>query len=149
MTTVYLDPPGTILARPSQRRGVREIPRLLPGVIDALRRLHDEDYEVVVLSDRPIEPLTSLGGVRFDATAPDELPAEPDRPRRGSGPTPRSWLISADDGWSERVRPAGLRTVRVGPRPADNHRPTARFDLEARDLHAAVLEILVQDMLET
>ncbi len=150
MTTVYLDPPGTILARATQRRGAPERPRLLPGVLDAIRRLHDEDYEVVVLSDRPIEPLATLGDqVRFDPTAPDEFAAEPDRPRRGNGPTPRSWLISADDGWSERTRPAGLRTVRVGPRSSDNHRPTARFDLEARDLHAAVLEILVRDMLET
>lgn len=151
VTTVFLDPPGTILARSIERRAGRERTRLLPGALDALQRLQDEDYEVVVLSDAPIEALGGLAAkVRFDPTPPDEQIGETEEPRpRGTGPTPRSWLISADDGWSERTRPAGLRTVRVGPRRAESHRPTARFDLEARDLHAAVLEILVQDMLET
>lgn len=149
VTTVYLDPPGTILARVPLRRGAPERLRLLPGAIDALRRLCDEHYEVVVLSERPIEPLSGIGeSLRFEARPPDE--ADPDAPRpRGAGPTPRSWLIAAEEGWSEWARPAGLRTIRVGPRLPDSHRPTARFDLEARDLNAAVLEILVQDMLET
>lgn len=148
MTTVYLDPSGTILARPSGRRG-SDGQRLLPGAVDALQRLCDEHYDVVVLSDRPIEPLQDLGeALRFAAAPPDVAAVEATRPR-GSGPAPRSWLIAADEGWSERSRPAGLRTIRVGPRLPESHRPTARFDLEARDLNAAVLEILVRDMLET
>ncbi len=148
VTTVYLDPPGTILARSAQRRGSREQARLLPGAVDAVQRLCDEDYEVVVLSDRPIAPLAGLGSVRFDAQPPAE-DADADAVKRRNGPTPRSWLIAADETWSDWTRPAGLRTVRVGPRLPDSHRPTSRFDVEARDLNAAVLEILVQDTLET
>ncbi len=150
VTTVYLDPSGTIVSRTRGRRLGEEHTTLLPGALEAIQRLCDQDYDVVVLSKRPLDPLANLrDGVRYEAAAPDELGSDGDRPRRGQGPTPRSWLIAADDGWGEWNRPAGMRTIRVGPRRSESHRPTARFDIEARDLGAAVLEILVQDTLET
>lgn len=148
MTTVYLDPWGTLVETSQGRRLGDEYTTLLAGGLDAVARLRAERYDVVVLSG-PIVELAELGdAVRFEPLAPDQLAEDAGRGRQ-DGPASRSWLISADESWSELQRPPGMRTIHVGPRRPDPRRPTARFDVEARDLTAAVLEILVQDTLET
>ncbi|HEX8939856.1 MAG TPA: hypothetical protein VF763_06795 [Candidatus Limnocylindrales bacterium] len=139
MTVVYVDPMGTLVApAPDGSRGVHATTTLLPGALEALDRLRDERYELVILSPEPLPLLAPLGdAIRYEP--------EPSAVRARRGAAARSWLIAADEGWSERARPAGLRTIRVGPRPTDPHRPTARFDVDARDLNAAVMEILTAD----
>ncbi len=145
MTTVYVDPIGTILepgppaTRPLDGPGWA----LVPGALDALVRLCEARYDLVILAPAPLAALDGLGALGaihyasepWAAAGRDAVQAPPER----------SWLVSADDAWSERPRPPGRLTVRVGPRPPDNPRPTARFDVEVRDLAAAALEILARD----
>jgi hypothetical protein len=57
-------------------------------------------------------------------------------------------LLTIDPSVCSGERPAGVRTILVGPRRPPDRRPTARCDVEARDLSAAVMEILVRDTLD-
>ena len=94
-----------------------------------------DTHDVVVLSaGRPAGRRRSRE--RFVTTA--ELPPEP-----AAG----AWLLTVDPSVCSGERPAGVRTILVGPRRPPDRRPTARCDVEARDLSAAVMEILVRDTL--
>ncbi len=142
MTTVYVDPVGTALPDAHLGNGSNGA-TLLPGALEALNRLCEARFDVVLLIDKPVQALASLDGrVRYDhGPVDDGGPFR--RPRHIDGDRP--WLIASDEGWSERERPVGVRTIRVGPKRPVGRRPGARFDLEARDLPAAVMEILVRD----
>jgi hypothetical protein len=66
------------------------------------------------------------------------------RPDRG--PT---WLLTGDPRAVGPARRAGLRVVRIGPRPASIEADIERPDYEARDLRDAVNHLLVSDVFPT
>lgn len=136
MTRVYLRP-GVLAIAPEEARAGGGEPVAVPGAVDALGHLADGSHELIVLGD-PGRPLPSLDAleegtidVRSEAIPSSDLPAG-------------SWLVTDEAEACTRV-PRGVRTILVGPKRAPSHRPTARCDLEARDLAAAVMEILARE----
>jgi hypothetical protein len=101
----------------------------LPDAPNRLAHLIEAGHEVVIV-------------------APSDHRAAPAVPSRGrvaglpDDPPPGSWYVTADPATCG-DRQAGLSTLLVGPRD-DSPRPT-RCDVTARDLAAAVLEILARD----
>jgi hypothetical protein len=102
-----------------------------PSAVEALGHLADS-YELVVLGDPPRGVLDLF---EVPVRSAQDLPA---------GPAHGSWLIT-DDPTSCVQRPPGLRTILVGPRRPASNKPTPRCDVEARDLSAAVVEILTRE----
>jgi hypothetical protein len=102
---------------------------VMPGAIDQLAHLADDDHELVVVAspDHPSARLLAWAA---------HLPAMPERP------APGSWFITADPATCL-DRQSGLRTILIGPRE-NGLRPT-RCDATARDPHDAVLKILASD----
>ena len=99
--------------------------RATPGAAAALEWLERAGHEVV---DRRDAPDGSIAGL----TAPL---------RDGR---PRAWHLTASpEACVERE--AGVTTILIGPRRTTERGPTRRCDLEARDLGAAVLEILARE----
>jgi hypothetical protein len=126
---IYLDP--SVMARPTGAAGiVPEDAAPTPGAVEALGHLADS-YELVVLGNP--DP-TVLRAFEVPVTGAPDVPPEPAH---------GSWLIT-DDPSSCVHRPPGLRTILVGPRRAPTNRPQPRCDVEARDLGAAVVEILTR-----
>ena len=100
--------------------------RATPGAAAALERLERAGHEVV---DRRDAPAGSL-----------DVPAAPP----GGDRRRRAWHLTASpEGCVDRE--AGVTTILVGPRRPAGRGPTRRCDLEARDLGAAVLEILARE----
>jgi hypothetical protein len=66
------------------------------------------------------------------------------RPDRGP-----AWLLTGDPRAVGPARRAGLRVVRIGPRPAGIEADIERPDYEARDLRDAVNHLLVSDVFPT
>jgi hypothetical protein len=60
-----------------------------------------------------------------------------------------AWLLTADARAVGPARRAGLRVVRIGPRPAGIEADIERPDYEARDLRDAVNHLLVSDAFPT
>ena len=85
------------------------------------------DVVLVAADDHPASGQTVWSG---------QVPTMPSDPPRGT------WLLTADPATCTDRRPE-LRTLLIGPRPADR-RPT-RCDASVRDLREAVLEILAAD----
>jgi hypothetical protein len=104
---------------------------LAQGAADALALL-SESHDVSLVTPVSVEGIAELAALPSVAAAPDDVPAG-------------SWYLTGDEGWCEGNRPTGLRSILVGPRRPPAHRPTLRCDLEARDLNAAVMEILVRE----
>src|SRR5262245_61992114 len=128
---VFVEPGVLTVVEPSpDRRGPGR--RVLgPGVHEALRLLLD-NHRVTLIADEPAEDVPELADLpRMDAV-PDSIE---------SG----SWYVTSEPTWCEGERPSGLRSILVGPRRPPTNRPTLRCDLEARDLNAAVMEILVRE----
>ena len=55
-----------------------------------------------------------------------------------------AWFLTGEP-YLSAGRPRGGRTMLVGPRPPVGKVPLPRFDMEARDLSAAAMEILTHD----
>ena len=93
-----------------------------------------DTHDVVVLTD------AVLPGADDGASLPttSELAAE-----HPSG----AWFLTLDPNACADERPVGVRTILIGPRRPPERRPAVRCDVEARDLSAAVMEILVRDTL--
>ena len=128
MNRIYLEPGVMAQQTGADRNGEASSP--LPGAATALGHLADS-YELVVLRDPEPGVLQAL-----------------DLPVRGASGLPTeaahgSWLIT-DDPYSCVDRPPGLQTILVGPRRPPSTRPEPRCDVEARDLNAAVVEILTR-----
>ena len=102
---------------------------LEPGVAGRLAHLAEAGNELVLVADAA-HPAGSL-----DVWAA-RLPSLPE------SPTPGSWFVTADPATCG-DRQAGLRTMLIGPREAEQ-RPT-RCDSTVRDLREGVLEILASD----
>jgi streptomycin 6-kinase len=90
-----------------------------PGAAAVLARLGDAGLEVVV-----VDGDTAAAAVEDAANS--------------------GWLITDDPRTCGR-RSATVRTILVGPRRPPSRGPAVRCDLEARDLSAAVLEILTHE----
>ena len=127
MSSVYLDPSTILLATSDVVDGRRAI----PGATDALRNLREVVDDVVVLTSGSLEGIDLPSGVRVAASLPDPVAAG-------------TWFLTADPE-SEFGRPPGATTMLVGPKRAPRHLPLPRFDVEARDLPAAVIEILTRE----
>ncbi|HEY6056794.1 MAG TPA: hypothetical protein VIV06_02130, partial [Candidatus Limnocylindrales bacterium] len=130
---VYICEDAITLNRPPEDRHDRAPEsQLVSGASEALQRLSDVRCEVIMLRDAGDEPLTGIGiAVRYAHSV-----AVADRP---------TWVITGDPGWCERERLTGVRTILVGPRRPPGPRPTTHCDIEARDLSAAVMEILAHE----
>jgi hypothetical protein len=146
MTTSELDPATSSAARerrhvyidsdvvtveepaPDRRHDGRRV--VAPGAADAVALL-SEGHDVLLVAPTPIA-IAEFASMATTASVPDSFP---------SG----SWYVTADGAWCEGERPNGLRSILVGPRRPPNRRPTRRCDIEARDLNAAVMEILVRE----
>jgi hypothetical protein len=102
---------------------------ILPDAPNRLAHLIEAGHEVVLVAPSEHSAATSLRWSRHVARLPDDPP-------RGS------WFVTAEPGTCG-DRQAGLSTLLVAPRD-DIPRPT-RCDITARDLAAAVLEILARD----
>ena len=129
MNRIYLEP--RVMAPPTGGELHDDGAAPTAGTIEALGHLA-ETYELVVLGDPPARVLDAFDGPVRSA---QEVPPEPAH---------GSWLIT-DDPTSCVHRPPGLRTILVGPRRAPTNKPTPRCDVEARDLSAAVVEILTRE----
>ena len=99
----------------------------MPDAADQLRHLTETGHRIHVLGEAPPALVNALEFERAD-----ELPASP---------TAGSWLLTADAELCGDRRPP-LSSMFVGPRPAPSPRPAPRCDADARDIAAAVLEIL-------
>lgn len=126
MPRVFVDPSVVVLTTP--RAASREA-QLAPGAVDALRHLTEADCEVVLL-----DPPMALEAAGF----PAEVRVAPDLPRPLG---PDAWFVTADP-TSRFGRPRGARTILVGPKRPAGPIPLPRYDVEARDLGSAVIEIL-------
>lgn len=111
--------------------------RLSPGVAEALAHLVEGSREVALLGRLPAE-LTDLlrGQLGREVRAVDELPA-------GTGRN--DWYLTGEPDRCRETRVTGIRTILVGPRRSPGRAPAARCDVEARDLLAAVIEVLARD----
>jgi hypothetical protein len=98
-----------------------------PDAVDQLRHLTGTGHRVMVLGDLPATLVDEPS-----MTAADALPMKP---------PPGSWLLTADPERCADRRPP-MQTMLVGPLPAPSPRPAPRCDTHARDLAAAVLEVL-------
>jgi hypothetical protein len=100
-------------------------------VVTALRHLRESGHEIV-----------AVGELRLDESITSELdasvPSIPDQRLDGS------WYLTADPAACSDRRP-GLRIVLIGPQVSGRAAIT-RCDLHARDLSAAVLEILAAEL---
>jgi hypothetical protein len=114
---------------PDRRHDGRRV--LAPGALEAVQLL-GESHDLVVIAEDSLADVESLAGAASSPTVPNGFP-------------PGSWYITDDEAWCEGERPAGLRSILVGPRRPPARRPTLRCDIEARDLSAAVMEILVRE----
>jgi hypothetical protein len=128
---VFVDVGVLMVSEPSpdRRHDGRRV--IAPGAADAIQLLL-ESHEVVVIADAPLEDVDELVAASTSPRVPDAFPTG-------------SWYITGDGAWCEGDRPSGLRSILVGPRRPPGRRPTLRCDIEARDLSAAVMEILVRE----
>jgi hypothetical protein len=106
-----------------------------PDAADHLAHLVDAGQRVIFVGARA----ESVAAALPDAPRLDRLPDD----RRGG-----SWFVTAEPARCA-DRPAGVRTLLVGPRTSRSPVPGPRCDMEARDLAAAVLEILAHDAMGT
>jgi hypothetical protein len=128
VTAVYVDPSALLLPSPDPAAAEEH---LEPGAPEAVQHLVDAGFDVVLLAtdDAPLRDLTL--GVRRTTELPEHL-------------DPDAWYLTGEP-HPAFGRPRGGITVLVGPRRPEGKVPLPRFDLTARDMNAAVLEILSRD----
>ncbi|HET7725700.1 MAG TPA: hypothetical protein VFK54_00095 [Candidatus Limnocylindrales bacterium] len=129
MPRVFVDPSAVV--EPATRPADSSAVRFSPGAVDALRHLTEAECEVVLLDP--------AGDAQGEAL-PDGVRLARDLPRPLG---PDVWFVTADPG-SRFGRPRGARTILVGPKRPSGPIPLPRYDVEARDLGSAVIEILTR-----
>ena len=128
MTRIYLDPSALVLASAGPDQGDDHV---APGAAEAVAHLVDAGFEVIVLGPSLAEPLRQLAGsVGNEPALPEHLDAD-------------AWFLTGDPHPSF-GRPRGGVTMLVGPRRPVGKVPLPRFDLEARDIASAAMEILTR-----
>ena len=125
MTAIYLD--LSALRLPSPDPAVPD-EQLAPGSLEAVAHMVDAGFEVVVVG--PDDAL--VPGLGEDVGRETEPPEHLE---------PGAWYLTGEAHPSVSL-PRGGATVLVGPRPPVGKVPLPRFDLEARDMPAAAMEIL-------
>jgi hypothetical protein len=106
-----------------------------PDARDHVANLIDAGQQVTFVGSGTEPDATVFPGVRTD-------PRPPDKPPRGS------WFVTAEPArCAERI--AGLRTLLISPRTGRSPVAGPRCDQIARDLAAAVLDILAHDAMGT
>jgi hypothetical protein len=128
VTAIYVDPSALLL--PTADPGAPD-DHVEPGAPDAVRHLLEAGYEVVLLApdDQPVPELPS------DVARASRLPDHLD---------PDAWYLTGEP-HPAFGRPRGGTTVLVGPRRPPGRLPLPRFDLQARDMASAVMEILTRE----
>ncbi len=132
MPRIYLDP--TVLVLPSggpSSGGPSSGERAAPGAADAVARLVEAGFDVIVLGASSTDSLRVLSL---------EVTHEPELPTRLEADT---WYLTAEPRPAF-GRPRGGTTVLVGPRRPAGKVPLPRFDIETRDLASAAMEILTR-----
>lgn len=117
MTNIYIDPSAANT----------------PDAADHIIHLVETGHEVILVGATATAVVSGLPM----AQQLERVPADVER---------GSWYVTADPAACAE-RQVGLRTLLVGPRAAPSNRPGPRCDAEARDLAAAVLEILSRDVM--
>ena len=128
MTAIYVDPSALLL--PPAVPGVPD-EHVEPGAPDAVRHLVEAGFEVVLLAPDG-DPVPDLP---VDVRRASELPKHLDQD---------TWYLTGEP-HPAFGRPRGGTTVLVGPRRPPGRIPLPRFDLEARDMASAAMEILTRD----
>ncbi len=124
MTRIYLEP-GTAEIETGGDRG------LDPDAVRSLAYLVDAGHEIVLVSPDGLEPPADLR-----ALASSTVPSPPTRPERPA------WYLTSDVSRC-RGSSARVRTVLIGAAPAAGS--VMRCDAVARDVQAAVMEILASE----
>ncbi len=120
VTHVYIDPSAMSISSAGATSATPAAP---------LDHLLEAGMSVTLLGTPPaVDPFPA--GVEVGGTLPDALAAD-------------DWFLTGTP-YPESGRPRGGRTVLVGPRLAPGPIPLPRYDVEARDLAAAVMEILTR-----
>ena len=127
MTRIYLDPTAIVLSG----GGTEGIEHVAPGTTDAVVNLVEAGFDVVLLGDASADPWHELPSAVGRA---DGLPEHLD---------PDAWYLTGEP-HPAFGRPRGGTTVLVGPRRPAGKLPLPRFDMEARDLPSAAMEILTR-----
>jgi len=124
VTRVFLDPGTAVI----ENDGAVD-----PAALRSLRHLVDAGHELVLVD----QPAVSNGLRELAADVVDAVPPLPDE---------RSWYLT-DDVEHCREMTARVRTVLIGasPPPGSIH----RCDSVARDLQAAIMEILASEAMST
>ena len=128
MTAIYLDPSALLL--PPAEPGVPD-EHVEPGASEAVRHLVDAGFDVVLLAPEG-DPVPDLAP---EVRRASELPEHLDQ---------GAWYLTGEP-HPAFGRPLGGTTVLVGPRRPPGKLPQPRFDLEARDMASAAMEILTRD----
>jgi hypothetical protein len=127
VTRIYLDPTALVLST----GGNEGSEHVAPGATDAVANLVEAGFDVVLLGDASPDPLRDLpGAVRHVQALPEHLDHD-------------AWYLTGEP-HPAFGRPRGGTTVLVGPRQPVGKLPPPRFDMEARDMASAAMEILTR-----
>jgi hypothetical protein len=102
-----------------------------PGAPEAVRHLVEAGFDVVLLAPEG----GHVPDLPVDVQRASELPEHLDQD---------TWYLTGEP-HPTFGRPRGGTTVLVGPRRPPGKLPLPRFDLEARDMASAAMEILTRD----
>jgi len=129
VTRIYLDPTALVLASGGPETGDEHV---APGATDAVGHLVDAGFEVIVLGEAAPDAVRQLpAGVGHATALPEHLAGD-------------AWYLTGEP-YPSFGRPRGGTTVLVGPRRPAGKIPLPRFDLEARDMPSAAMEILTRE----
>ena len=127
MTRIYLDPTALVLST----GGTEGAEHVAPGATDAVVNLVEAGFDVVLLGNSGHASLTELPAEVHRA---DELPEHLEQD---------AWYLTGEP-HPTFGRPRGGTTVLVGPKRPAGKLPPPRFDMEARDISSAAMEILTR-----
>jgi hypothetical protein len=128
VTAIYLDPSALLLPTADAAETGEHVE---PGAPDALRHLIEAGFDVVLLAPEGARVPALPDGVRRSEELPDHLDAG-------------TWYVTGEP-HPPSGRPHGGTTMLVGPSRPQGKVPLPRFDLQARDMASAAMEILTRD----
>ncbi len=130
--TVYVHTSALVLAASDAGPGRPATARPLnPGAAEALGRLAAAGFDIAIVGEQAAPLPDELASIHRAAELPDPLETG-------------SWFLTGEPNPASRL-PRGGTTVLVGPRPPDGRIPLPRFDMTARDIASAAMEVLLRD----